>query len=247
MSLPLSGKVAIVTGGSKGIGAATARKLTKDGASVVINYGSDSVAADALVNELGDKAFAIQADAGSVQGVEKIVKETLARHGKIDILIPNAGVLPMADLESTTEEAFDKTYSLNVKGPYFLCQKAAPHMAPGSRVILISTSVLMNSSPPPAYLLYGSSKGAIEQFGRILAKDLGRKKILVNTISPGPTSTELFLKGKPQGMIDMMANWSPFAKLGEPEEIADAIAFMSGPGSRWVSGQNIPVNGAAFV
>lgn len=248
MSLPLSGKVAIVTGGTKGIGAATARKLVSIGANVVVNYGTDSSAAESLIKELGsDKALAIQADASSIAGVEMIVNQTIAAHGKIDILIPNAGTLPMADLESTTEEMFDRTYALNVKGPYFLCQKAVPHMAPGSRIILISTSVLLNSSPPPPYLLYGSSKGAIEQFARILAKDLGRKKILVNTVSPGPTSTELFLKGKPQPMIDTIASWSPFGKLGDPEEIADAITFLSGPSSRWISGTNLPVNGAAFV
>lgn len=148
MSLPLSGKVAIVTGGTKGIGAATTRKLVQNGASVVVNYGSDTAAAETLIKELGsDKVTAVQADAGSVAGVETIVKETIATHSKIDILIPNAGTLPMADLESTTEAAFDKAYALNVKGPYFLCQKAVPYMAPGSRVVLISTSVLLNSSP----------------------------------------------------------------------------------------------------
>lgn len=123
----LAGKVAVITGGSKGIGRAVALRLSKDGASVVINYGSDSSAANDLVNEIGkDNAFAIQADAGSIAGAEKIVETTTKQFGKIDILIPNAGVLPMKDLENTTEADFDKAIGLNVKGPYFLCQVRDP-------------------------------------------------------------------------------------------------------------------------
>lgn len=119
----LAGKVAIVTGGSKGIGRATALRLAKDGAYVVINYSSDSTAANDLVHGIGkDQAIAIQADAGSIAGADEMVNTTVKHFGKIDILIPNAGVLPMRDLESTTEADFDKTFNLNVKGPYFLCQ-----------------------------------------------------------------------------------------------------------------------------
>ena len=122
-SKPLTGKTAIITGGSKGIGRAIASRLARDGAEVVITYSSDSDAANSIVNEIGkDHAMAIKADAGSVAGAEETVNETIKRFGKLDILIPNAGILPMKDLESTTEEDFDKTYSLNVKGPYFLCQ-----------------------------------------------------------------------------------------------------------------------------
>lgn len=123
MSGALSGKVVIITGGSKGIGRATSERLAKDGATVVINYGSDSAAAEETVKTIGaDHAYAIQADAGSVAGVEQIVNETMKKYGRIDVVIANAGILPMFDLESTTEKEFDKTFNLNVKGPYFLCQ-----------------------------------------------------------------------------------------------------------------------------
>lgn len=128
-SKPLSGKVAIITGGSKGIGRSTAIRLAKDGASVAINYASDPAAANELIKEIGaDHAIAIQADAGSIDGAEKIVNETVRHFGRIDIVIPNAGVLPMKDLQGTTEEDFDKTFNLNVKGPYFLCQVSDLHL-----------------------------------------------------------------------------------------------------------------------
>lgn len=122
-SKPLAGRVALITGGSKGIGKATALRLAKDGANVVINYANDANAADEVVKEIGnDRCLAIKADAGSIAGVETLVKETLDRFGKIDVLIPNAGVLPVMDLEHTTEDMFDRAIAVNVKGPYFLCQ-----------------------------------------------------------------------------------------------------------------------------
>lgn len=128
-SLPLQGKVAVVTGGSKGIGAATATALVTLGAKVVINYGRDSATAEKLVKTLGeDKAYAVQADAGTVSGIEQLVQATVEKYGKIDILIPNAGILALKDIESTTEADFDRSFALNVKGPYFLVQKALPHI-----------------------------------------------------------------------------------------------------------------------
>ncbi|KAL8807276.1 MAG: hypothetical protein Q9182_000781 [Xanthomendoza sp. 2 TL-2023] len=247
-SAPLTGKVAVITGGSKGIGKATVLRLAKDGASVVINYSSDAGSAQELVKAIGsDRALAVKANVSDVAEIEKLVKESVDKFGKIDILIPNAGTAPMKDLEQTTEEDFDYTMALNVKGPYFLCQKAAPHMAPGSHVILLSTSLCINSGITPNYLLYVTSKGAIEQMTRIMAKDLARKGICVNAIAPGPTGTELFYKGKSEELINMIAGSSPFKRLGKPEDLADAIALLCGNDSRWIAGQVLPVNGAAMV
>lgn len=126
-------------------------------------------------------------------------------------------------------------------------QKAARHMAPGSHMVLLSSSLCINSGITPNYLLYITSKGAVEQMTRVMAKDVARKGINVNAIAPGPTGTELFYKGKSQQLVEMIAGFSPFKKIGEPEEIADAIALLCGSDSRWISGQILPVNGAAMV
>lgn len=232
----------MITGGTKGIGRATALELASQGASVVVNYNSDSKAADAVVAQIGDaQAYAVKADASSVAGIESLVKKTVARFSKIDILIANAGILPMKDLEGTSEADFDRCMSINVKGPYFLCQKALPYMAAGSRIVLVSTTLCAASTVTPNYLLYLTSKGAIEQMTRVLAKQLGPKKIAVNAIAPGPTATELFLEGKPEGMIKTIAGFSPQNRLGEPEEMAEAIRYLAS--TSWMSGQVMRVNG----
>tara|TARA_R110002003_G_scaffold140_22_gene12895 strand:- start:1523 stop:2278 length:756 start_codon:yes stop_codon:yes gene_type:complete len=245
---PLAGKVALITGASKGIGAATALELASLGAKVVINYSSSSAPADALVQKIGaDKALAIKANAGDVKEITRLVQETVSWAGKIDILIPNAGISVLKTVEQTTEEDFQRTYDLNVKGPYFLVQKALPHLSAGSHVILLSTSLCAVSSITPNYLLYTSSKGAIEQMTRVLAKDLGARGINVNAVAPGPTGTDLFFEGKKQETIDMIASWNPFKRLGKPEEIARAIAFLAGEGGSWVNGQILRVNGGMTV
>ncbi|KAL8987604.1 MAG: hypothetical protein Q9177_003201 [Variospora cf. flavescens] len=244
---PLAGKVALITGGSKGIGKATALRLAKDGASVVINYAADASSAEEVVKAIGsDRALAVQGNAGDVAEIEKMVKQTVDRFGKIDILIPNAAAATMRDLEHTSEEDFDATMALNVKGPYFLCQKAVPHMPPGSHIVLLSTSLCINTAVLPQYLLYNTTKGAIEQMNRVMSKDLARKGIAVNCIAPGPTGTELFYKGKSEELLKFIAAQSPFNRFAEPEELADAMAFFCGSDSRWVSGQIMRVNGAAY-
>lgn len=172
------------------------------------------------------------------------MKETVGKYGRIDVLILNAGVLPMKTVEATTEEDFDKAFALNVKGPYFLVQKALPYMGTGSRIIFVSTSVIHASHLSPPYSLYASTKGAIEEMTHSFAKDLASKGITVNAVAPGPTATELFLKGKSEQMIQSVANFSPFGKLGEPAEIADVMVFLASQASRWISGQVILINGA---
>jgi 3-oxoacyl-[acyl-carrier protein] reductase len=245
MSLPLSGKIALVTGASKGIGASTATALVSLGAKVVINYNHGSSAASSLVSRLGeDNAIAVQADAGSITGIETLVNKTVSKFGHIDILIPNAGILPMKDLESTTEADFDAAFNLNVKGPYFLIQKALPHMSRGGSVVLISTTQNHASTVTPGYGLYCATKGAIEQMVRVLSKELLAKKgVKVNAVAPGPTGTDLFYEGKSEQMLKMIANLNPNARIGTPEEVADAIVFLCRDEARWVSGQTIRVNG----
>lgn len=244
MPNPVAGRIALITGGSKGIGAATALLLARNGANVVINYSSDASAADELVKTIGTaKALAIKGDAGSVSDIERIVSETVKRFGKIDILIACAAILTLKDLEHTSEDDFDTIMRLNVKGPYFLSQKAVPHMPEGSHIVLISTSQCHNTAVTPPYLLYNATKGAIEQMTRTMSKDLLTKGICVNAVAPGPTATELFFKGKSEQMLKMIAGFSPMNRIGKPEEIAEAIVWLSGVSSSWVSGQIVKVNG----
>ncbi|KAI9727168.1 MAG: hypothetical protein M1828_007369 [Chrysothrix sp. TS-e1954] len=243
----LAGKVALITGGTKGIGRSTAKILASRGASIAVSYSSDASAADAFVKELGgeEKTLAIKSDAGDISNNRQLVDAVVKKFGRIDILIPNAGWLPMMDLASTTEEAFDRAYSLNVKGPYFLAQAAVPHMPSGGRIVLISTTQCHASTVTPPYLLYNSTKGAIEQMTRVMAKELAAKGITVNAIAPGPTATELFLRGKPQQVLDMIAGLNPFKKIGEPDDVAEAIVFAAGDQAKWVNGQIIMANGGS--
>ncbi|KAK3989942.1 hypothetical protein QBC44DRAFT_326384 [Cladorrhinum sp. PSN332] len=246
--MSLSGKVFLITGASKGIGRATAIRVAADGASIVINYLSDSKAADALVSTIGpDRALAVQADASKIPDIEKLVAAAVQRFGKIDVVIPNAGVMGMAPLDQITEELFDQHFNLNVKGALFLVQKAVPHIPPGGRVVLLSTGLTTATGVTPGYLVYVATKGAIEQLTRVLSKDLAGRGIAVNAVAPGPTATELFFEGKPQGVVDSITKQSPFDRLGTPEDIASVVAFLGGDESRWVSGQVIRVNGANMV
>ncbi|TVY19018.1 Versicolorin reductase [Lachnellula arida] len=243
-ALPLAGKIALVTGGSKGIGRATSLRLARDGAKVVVNYASSSKDADEVVNLIGSShATAIKADVGKVEEIGTLIDATVARWGRIDILIACAGILRLNELENLTEAEFDETFDLNVKGPMFLTQKAAPHMASGSRVVLFSTTQCHASTVTPNYLAYIASKGAIEQMTRALSKDLARKGITVNCCAPGPTATDLFLNGKSEQLLKMIAGFNPQNKIGAPEEIAEVVAFLSSPAASWVSGQVLSANG----
>ncbi|TPX65475.1 hypothetical protein SpCBS45565_g05171 [Spizellomyces sp. 'palustris'] len=249
----LTGKVALITGGSRGIGRAIAQRLAKDGATVIINYSSSAADAETLIKDIVDqikpdvRPLAIKADVSKLDQCKALVQQSLQAFGRVDILVLNAGILPMEDLSQITEESFDRTFGVNVKGPMFLTQLLAPQMSSNSRVIFFSTSLTGASTVMPNYALYNSSKGAIEQLARVLAKDLGRRGINVNVVSPGPTATDMFYSGKTEEQVKFIANLSPFGRLGTPKEIAGVVAFLAGPDSAWVSGQNIKANGAFVV
>lgn len=246
--MSLQDKVILITGASNGIGKACAERLHKEGARIVINYRNDAAAANALVETFGpDRAIAVQADAGNTDDLDRLVSAAVAKFGRIDTVVANAGLMLMRDVEDTTEDDFAKSFDLNVKGPYFLAQKAVPHMPPGSRIIFISTGVCHYSSVPAKYLLYAATKGAIEQMTRVMAKGLAAKGIIVNAVAPGPTATELFFKGKPEGLVNAIKAWSPFNRLGQPEEIANTVKFLASGDSSWVVGQTVLVNGGIMV
>jgi 3-oxoacyl-[acyl-carrier protein] reductase len=244
---PLLEKVAIVTGSSRGIGRAIALLLAAQGAKVVVNYSGNLEAAEKVVQEIeseGGAAVAIRADIGKVAEIELLFNQTLATYGKIDILVNNAGVLTTKPIDQITEEDFDRQFAINVKGTYFAIQQAAKHMGVDGRIINFSTSVVGNMFP--TYSLYAGTKGAVEQFTRQLAKELGPKGITINTVAPGPVNTELFTTGKSEALINQLISTNSFNRLGEPEDISSVVAFLASNDSRWISGQTIRVNGGSI-
>lgn len=267
MSSSLTGKVAIVTGSSRSIGAAIAKRLAEDGANVIINFISNSYAADEVVNAINSegkgKAVGVKADVSSIAGINTLLEETVKAFGKLDILVLNAGIMGSRVLADVDEQFFDSHIRINVKGPLFLAKAAAPLLPAGTfgyclcnhqisslssiggRIIFFSSSLTKASSVLPNALVYVASKGAIEQISRVLAKDLGSRKITVNTISPGPVDTPLFREGKTEQQIQAIAGLNPQKRLGLPEEIAPTVAFLASPAAAWINGQNILVNGVS--
>jgi len=247
----LAGKVALVTGSSRGIGAAIARRLAKDGANVIVNYVSNEKAAAEVVNELNairpNSAVAIKADVSSIEAVGHFSAQALKAFGKIDIVVLNAGVLQNKVLADVDEDHFDTIFNANVKGPLFLTKTLAPHLPEGGRVVFFSTTLAHFSGVPSNYLAYVASKGAIEQFTRVLAKDLGSRGITVNCVAPGPIDTEMFRKGKSDQLINFFENLHPQKRLGQPDEISGLVALLAGPGGSWINGQTIKVNGGYSV
>jgi len=251
MSLPLAGKVALVTGSSRGIGAAIARKLANDGAFVVVNYSSNYSAARTVVDSINEMhpntAIDVKADLTNLACGRELLDKTIEAFGKLDILVLNAGIMGSRSLVDVDEKFFDEHFLLNVKAPLFLVKAAAPLLPEGGRIIFMSTSITKATTILPNTLTYAASKGAVEQFTRALAKDLGSRQITVNTVSPGPTDTELFRNGKSEQLIQALANLNPQKRIPPAEEIVPIVAFLASPGASWINGQNICVNGAFTV
>lgn len=244
MTCELKEKTAIVTGASRGIGRAIAMKLGAMKASVAVNYVRDQKAAArtaADIEKAGGKAVTVQADMRQVGDIQSLFDRTIADFGGVDILVNNAGIRLFKPIAAVTEAEFDDIFAANVKGVFFACQMAAKRMADGGRIINISSSVtrvLMAEYGP-----YAATKGAVEQITRVLAKELGPRGITVNAISPGPTDTELFRKGKSREQIDGFARATALGRIGTPADIADAVALLVGQDAGWISGQNICANG----
>ncbi|MED3855381.1 SDR family oxidoreductase [Priestia megaterium] len=240
----LEGKVAIITGASRGIGRKVAEQLADLGAKVTINYSSSPDKAEEVVKEIQDKggeAIAIQADISQIGDIERLFLDTISAFGKVDILINNAGIMINKPLTEVTEADYDKQFSVNVKGTFFACQQAMKYMEEEGHIVNISTSV--NGQMFPTYSVYSGTKGAVEQFTRQLAKEFGPKKITINAVAPGPIDTELFSVGKTEQQIEGMKKMNAFGRLGEPEDISNVIEFLVSEKSKWVTGQTLRVNG----
>ncbi|KDB07832.1 3-oxoacyl-(acyl-carrier-protein) reductase [Burkholderia sp. lig30] len=236
--------IALVTGASRGIGMTIARRLARDGFAVAVNYASGSDAADALVAELigdGGNAIAVQGDvskAGDVRRLFDTVEQTL---GKVDVLINNAGILTIAPLADTTDDVFEQTFAINVGGVFNTLREAAARLNDGGRIVnLSSTTLALNL---PGYAIYNGTKAAVEAFTRVFAKELRGRRITVNCVAPGPVATDLFLSGKTDEQIAQFSKMPPLERLGQPEDIASAVAFLAGPDGAWVNSQVLRANG----
>ena len=243
MSSPIS-PVALVTGASRGIGAAIARRLARDGFTVVVNYAGDARAAAAVATDIeaaGGRALTAQADVADPAAVRRMFDAAEAAFGGIDVLVNNAGVLQQAPLVEVDDDQFDRIIAINLKGSFNAMREAGRRLREGGRIINFSSSLV--GTLLPTYGAYVASKAAVEGMTPILAKELRGRRITVNAVAPGPTATELFLKGKPDALVEQLAKAAPLERLGTPEDIADVVAFLAGPDGGWVNGQVLRANG----
>jgi 3-oxoacyl-[acyl-carrier protein] reductase len=239
----LRAKNAVVTGGSRGIGRAIVERLARDGANVVFGYASNTEQADAVVEATADlpgEVYAVQADL--FEGVDTLFKAFESHFDGLDILVNNAaaGFTPTL-LREVTEDVYDRMMAINTKAVFLALQYAARHMRDGGRIVTLST--LNTRLAGPGISVYAGSKGAVEQFSAVAAKELGPRGITVNVVSPGATDTDLLrATNSPEGLA-MAAKMSPLGRLGEPADIADVVAFLVGPDGRWLTGQNLEASG----
>ena len=237
-------QVAIVTGASRGIGAAVAQRLAKDGFAVAVNYASSSTEADALVAELtaaGTKAIAVKADVANADDVRRMFEITEQQLGKVDVLVNNAGVLKTLPLADTSDALYDQTFGINVRGTFNTLREAAARMNNGGRIVNFSSTTLALNMP--GYAIYNGTKAAVEAFTHVFAKELRGRNITVNAVAPGPIATSLFLDGKTEEQIQTFAKMPPLQRLGQPDDIASVVSFLVGPDAGWVNGQILRANG----
>lgn len=240
----LNGKVVLVTGASRGIGATIANQIAEAGAKVIVNYSGNKEAADKVVEQIiakGGDAIAVQADVSKTDEVKNLFDIAIAHFGKIDVLVNNAGIMITKLIKDTTDEDFSRQFDINVKGTFNTMREAATRLENNGSIINFSTSV--NRIMLPSYGTYVATKAAVEQLTRVFSKEVGSKGINVNSVSPGPTNTELFTNGKPQEVIDRLASLSAFNRLGEPDDIAKIVVFLASDNAKWITAQNIGVNG----
>jgi len=243
--MKLKGKVALVTGASKGIGAGIAVALAGEGAAVAVNYGSDEAGAREVVGQIeakGGSAIAVQANVSKAGDVAKMVAQTVERFGRLDILVNNAAAYEMAAIEDISEAEYHRHFGTNVLGPILLIQQALNHFGDGGCIINISSTIVL--SPEANTALYSGSKAALDQIARVLAKELGPRNIRVNTISPGVTHT----RGHPvydwgEEIVAPLVARTPLGRLGSPEDIAPAAVFLASDEGAWITGATLQVSG----
>lgn len=237
-------RTAIVTGASKGIGAALAKQLAADGFQTVVNYSSSAAEANAVVAAIaakGGRAKAIQADVADARDMRKLFDQTEAELGPVDVLVNNAGVLKMAPLAEVTDEDYQRVIAVNLTGTFNGLREGARRVRDGGRIINFSTSIIGHYQPN--YGIYAATKAAVEALTHVLAKELGSRGVTVNAVAPGPIATEMLLSGRSAEIIQRLINDIPLGRLGEPDDIARIVSFLASPASGWVNGQVIKANG----
>jgi len=243
MTKTLDGKVALVTGGSRGMGAAIAKRLARDGAAVAITYASAQAKAEEVVRAIeqaGGKALAIKADSGDAQQVRQAVAQTVEKLGRIDVLVNNAGVLALGPVEQLTLEDFDRTVAVNVRGVFVAAQEAARRMGEGGRIITIG-SVNADRMPFAGGSVYAMSKAAVAGLTRGMARDLGPRGITVNNIQPGPVDTDMNPKDGPHA--GLMKSFMALQRFGTGDEVAGMVSYLAGPDGGYVTGASLTVDG----
>jgi 3-oxoacyl-[acyl-carrier protein] reductase len=239
-----NGKVAIITGASRGIGSEIARRLAHDGFAVVVNYASSAGEADTLVAAIqaqGGQALAVRANVASAEQVRRLFDETEKHFGGVDVLVNNAGIMSLSTLADTDDDSVDRQIDINFKGTFNTLRESAKRMRDGGRVVNFSSSVV--AMLQPTYGVYAATKAAVEAMTSVFAKEVRGRNITVNAVAPGPTATDLFLNGKPQELVDRLARLAPLERLGQPQDIAAAVAFLAGPDGAWINGQTLRANG----
>jgi 3-oxoacyl-[acyl-carrier protein] reductase len=246
MMKSLSGKACIVTGASRGIGRAVAERLGREGASVIVNYfqkADEAQKVSSVINASGGHGIAVQGDAGKTRDIQKLFDAAVDHFGKVDILINNAGVAleQKRPISEVSDEQFDRLFEINARGVFMALREAARRMADHGRIVNLSSTVIPMALP--GYSVYAGTKAAVEAFTRILSKELEGRNITVNAVAPGPVVTELFNAGKTEAVKQRMADMCPLRRLGQPEDIANVVAFLVSDQGGWINGQVIRANG----
>ena len=239
-----SPRTALITGASGGIGKAVAKRLAKDGFDLVVHYSGNSGKAEELLAEikkLGPKAITVKADVAIADEVEALFKRSFDEFGHVDAVVHTAGIMPLFPISRGDVETFDKVISTNLRGTFLVLAQATQRMSSGGRIVVFSSSVLAKSFPN--YGAYIASKAGVEGLMHVLANELRGRNITVNAVAPGPTGTDLFLKGKDQARINELANLAPLERLGTPDDIAGVVSFLVGPDGGWVNAQVLRANG----
>lgn len=245
--MPQLAKTAIVTGASKGIGAAVALRLAQDGHAILANYSSDEAGANQVVETIknaGGDAIAVQGDIAEPSCMAHLFDVAEQAFGPVSVLVNNAGIMRGSPIGTVTDTDFDAQCAVNIGGVFRGMREAANRLRDGGTIVSLSSSVV--GLYQPSYGIYAATKAAVEALTHVLAKELGPRGIIVNAVAPGPVETEFFMAGKPDALVENIKNMNPFGRLGTPEDIAAAVAFLAGPDGRWISGQTLRANGGVI-